>query len=169
MPNKLLRDCLKVFIAEVSKVQDLSSQIIRQVGEARQQANGDRQEFLNFFDQQQKANQELVGQIRSIVDEIRNKNMAAAEDLNAQTQGISEQLEKAAQILESRVGSLEVATQKMSDFQQIQQSLERSFSSLEKTAQLENVLTGVKDNLSQLQPIPQTTQQTSTHYPSRAG
>ncbi|MBE9044243.1 MotA/TolQ/ExbB proton channel family protein [Pleurocapsales cyanobacterium LEGE 10410] len=141
------------FIAEVSKIQDISSQVVNQVGEVRQQADRDRQEFLNFFSQQQQANQELVEQIRSIVDEIRSKNMAAAKDLNAQTQGISEQLEKAAQILESRVSSLEVATQKMSDFQQIQQGLERSFSSLEKTAQLENVLTGVKDNLSQLQPI----------------
>lgn len=141
------------FIAEVSKVQDVSSQVISQVTEVRQQANRDRQEFLNFFSQQQQANQALVQQIRSIVEEIRSKNMAVANDLNAQTQGISQQLEKAAQVLESRVSSLEVATQKMTDFQEIQQGLERSFSSLEKTAQLENVLTGVKDNLSQLQPI----------------
>lgn len=141
------------FIAEVSKVQGVSSQVINQVGEIRQQANSDRTEFLTFFAQQQTANQELVQQIRSIVGEIRNKNMAAAQDLNAQTQGISQQLEKAAQILETRVSSLEIATKKMSDFQQIQQGLERSFASLEKTAQLENVLAGVKDNLSQLQPI----------------
>ncbi|MEM7757715.1 MAG: MotA/TolQ/ExbB proton channel family protein [Cyanobacteria bacterium P01_A01_bin.40] len=141
------------FLTEVSKVQDISSQVINQVGEIKQQANSDRREFLNFFAQQQQSNQELVQQIRSIVEEIRSKNMAAAQDLNAQTQGISEQLEKAAQILETRVSSLEVATQKMSDFQQIQQGLERSFASLEKTAQLEHVLAGVKDNLSQLQPL----------------
>ncbi len=141
------------FIAEVSKVQGVSSQVINQVGEIRQQANSDRTEFLTFFSQQQTANQELVQQIRSIVGEIRSNNMAAAQNLNAQTQGISQQLEKAAQILETRVSSLELATQKMSDFQQIQQGLERSFASLEKTAQLENVLAGVKDNLSQLQPI----------------
>ncbi|MEM8675008.1 MAG: MotA/TolQ/ExbB proton channel family protein [Cyanobacteria bacterium P01_G01_bin.67] len=141
------------FLTEVSKVQDISSQVINQVGEIKQQANSDRREFLNFFAQQQQANQELVQQIRSIVEEIRSKNMTAAQDLNAQTQGISEQLEKAAQILETRVSSLEVATQKMSDFQQIQQGLERSFASLEKTAQLEHVLAGVKDNLSQLQPL----------------
>ncbi len=141
------------FITEVSKVQDVSSQVINQVSEIREQANRDRQEFLNFFSQQQQANQALVQQIRAIVEEIRSKNMAAAEDLNVQTQGISEQLEKAAQILASQVGSLEVSTQKMSDFQQIQQGLERSFASLEKTAQLENVLAGIKDNLSQLQPV----------------
>ena len=141
------------FIAEISKVQGVSSQVIEQVGEIRQQANRDRQQFLDFFSRQQQANQELVQQIRAIVEEIRTRNLAAAEDLNAQTQGISEQLEKAARVLEARVGSLEVATKKMSDFQDIQQGLERSFASLEKTAQLENVLTGVKDNLTQLQPI----------------
>ncbi len=141
------------FITEISKVQDVSSQVINQVAEIRQQANRDRQEFIDFFSQQQQANQELVAQIRSIVEEIRSKNMAAAEDLNAQTQGISEQLEQAAQTLASRVGSLEIATQKMSDFQQIQQGLEQSLTSLEKTAQLENVLTGIKDNLFQLQPL----------------
>lgn len=141
------------FLTEISKVQDVSSQVIDRVGEIREQANRDRREFLEFFAQQQQANQELVSQIRSVIDEIRSKNMATAKDLNAQTQGISQQLEAAAQTLEARVGSLEVATQRMSDFQQIQQGLERSFNSLEKTAQLENVLTGVKDNLSQLQPI----------------
>ena len=141
------------FIAEISKVQNVSSQVIAQVGEIRQQASRDRQEFLDFFSRQQQANQELVQQIRAIVEEIRTRNLAAAKDLNVQTQGISEQLEKAARVLEARVGSLEVATQKMSDFQDIQQGLERSFASLEKTAQLENVLIGVKDNLTQLQPI----------------
>jgi biopolymer transport protein ExbB/TolQ len=141
------------FIAEVSKVQDLSSQVIAQVDEVRQQAHRDRQEFLDFFARQQQTNQELVQQIRLIVDEIRSRNMAAAQDLNAQTQEISEQLEKAARILESRVSSLEMTTQRIPDFQGIQQSLERSFTSLEKTAQLENVLAGVRDNLSQLQPI----------------
>lgn len=143
----------KGFLSEVSKVYGISSQVVNQVGDMREQANRDRQEFLSFFTQQQKANQELVQQIRAIVEEIRTRNMAAAEDLHAQTQGISQQLEKAAQILETRVGSLETATQKMSDFSLIQQGLERSFASLEKTAQLEHVLSGVKDNLSQLQPI----------------
>ncbi|MEM8828023.1 MAG: MotA/TolQ/ExbB proton channel family protein [Cyanobacteria bacterium P01_G01_bin.19] len=141
------------FIAEISKVQNVSSQVIAQVNDIRQQTNRDREEFLNFFAQQQQTNQQLVEQIRGIIEEIRSNNAAAANDLNVQTQGISEQLENAARVLEGKVGSLELATQKMSDFQHIQQSLERSFISLEKTAQLENVLSAVKDNLAQLQPI----------------
>ncbi|MGL5793107.1 MAG: MotA/TolQ/ExbB proton channel family protein, partial [Waterburya sp.] len=142
------------FLTEISKVQDISSQVIAQVDEVRQQAHSDRQKFLEFFARQQQTNQELVQQIRIIVDEIRSKNMAAAQDLNAQTQGISEQLEKAAQILESRVSSLEFTTQKITDFHQVQQGLENSFTPLERhNAQLEAILEGVRDNLSQLQPI----------------
>ena len=141
------------FIAEISKVQDVSSRVIAQVDEIRHQTDRDREEFLSFFARQQQTNQQLVEQIKSIIEEIQQNNTAVAKDLNAQTQGISQQLENAAKVLESRVGSLEIATQKMSDFQNIQQGLERSFSSLEKTAQLENVLNAVKDNLAQLQPI----------------
>ena len=143
------------FISEISKVQDVSSQVIDRVNDIRQQTNRDRENFLNFFAQQQQANQQLVQQIKGIIEEIKQNNKTVAKDLNAQTQGISQQLENAAKVLESRVGSLEIATQRMSDFQHIQQGLERSFTSLEKTAQLETVLNAVKDNLAQLQPIMQ--------------
>ena len=151
--EKAARSLSAGFIAEISKVQDVSSQVITQVNDIRQQTNRDREDFLNFFAQQQQANQQLVQQIKSIIEEIRSNNAAVANDLNAQTEGISQQLENAAKVLESRVGSLEIATQKMSDFQHLQEGLERSFNSLEKTAQLENVLNAVKDNLAQLQPI----------------
>lgn len=141
------------FISEISKVQHVSSQVMAQVNEIRQQTNRDREEFLGFFAQQQQTNKQLVHQIKSIVEEIRSNNLAVANDLNVQTQGISQQLENAARILENKVGSLEIATQKMSDFQHVQQGGERSFTSLENTTQLENILTAVKDNLVQLQPI----------------
>ncbi|MEO0013240.1 MAG: hypothetical protein RLZZ535_1629 [Cyanobacteriota bacterium] len=143
----------KGFLSEVSKVYGISSQVVTQVGDIREQANRDRQEFLTFFAQQQKTNQELVQQIRLVVEEIRSKNMATAQDLNAQTQGISRQLEKAAQILETRIGSLEAATRKMPDFSNIQPGVERSFASLEQTSQLENVLSGIRDHLTQIQPV----------------
>jgi hypothetical protein len=140
------------FLAEISKVQNVSSQVIAQVNEVRQQTNRDRQEFLSFFAQQQKANQELMNQIRSVVDEIRSKNTAVADNLNAQTKGISDQLEKAAQLLESRISSLEATTQKMSGFQPLESGLERSFTSFD-SPQLEDVLSGIKENLAQLRPI----------------
>jgi biopolymer transport protein ExbB/TolQ len=143
----------KGFLSEVSKVYGISSQVVTQVGDIREQANRDRQEFLTFFAQQQKTNQELVQQIRSVVEEIRSKNMATAQNLNAQTQGISQQLEKAAQILETRIGSLEAATRKMPDFSNIQPGVERSFADLEQTSQLENVLSGIRDHLTQIQPV----------------
>ena len=143
----------KGFLSEVSKVYGISSQVVTQVGDIREQANRDRQEFLTFFAQQQKTNQELVQQIRLVVEEIRSKNMATAQDLNAQTQGISRQLEKAAQILETRIGSLEAATRKMPDFSNIQPGVEGSFASLEQTSQLENVLSGIRDHLTQIQPV----------------
>ena len=141
------------FLTEIAKVQDINAQVMTQVTQVRELAERDRQEFMNFFAQQQQASQELISQIKATVDEIRSRNLAAANDFNLQTQGISTQLEKAAQALENRISALEQATNRVSDLQELQQSLERSFNSLEKTAQLEEVLGGVREHLSRLQPI----------------
>ncbi len=141
------------FVKEISKVQNINSQIIEQVKQVGQVANGDRQEFLSFFVQQQQANRELIYQMQATVEEIKAKNLAAANSLNEQATAIGKQLEQAAQALEHRVANLEQAADKISDLRDLQQGLAQSFSSLEKTAQLEHVLVGVRENLAKLQPI----------------
>ena len=134
-------------------MQNINSQIIEQVKQVGQVANGDRQEFLSFFVQQQQANRELIYQMQATVEEIKAKNLAAANSLNEQATAIGKQLEQAAQALEHRVANLEQAADKISDLRDLQQGLAQSFSSLEKTAQLEHVLVGVRENLAKLQPI----------------
>lgn len=143
----------KGFIEEISKVQDVNSQVMDRVTEIRELATQDRQEFMSFFTQQQQASQELIFQIRATVDEIRSKNVATANDLSDRTQEISHQLENAAKALENRVAALEKVTSQVSDFKSLQSSLDESLRSLEKTAQLETVLTGVRDNLGKLEPL----------------
>ncbi|WP_036479944.1 MotA/TolQ/ExbB proton channel family protein [Myxosarcina sp. GI1] len=141
------------FMAEISKVQDVNSQVMDRVTQIRELATQDRQEFMTFFTQQQQASQELIYQIKTTVDEIRSKNVATANDLSDRTQEISNQLENAAKALEHRVAALEQASSKFSDFKNLQSSLDDSLRSLEKTAQLETVLVGVRDNLGKLEPI----------------
>ena len=141
------------FIAEISKVQDVSSQIIAQVNEVREFAVKDRQKFITFFNQQQQNNQDIIQEIKNTVETIRSKNEAIANNLHSQSHEISRQLELAAGALERKVASLEKSANKITDLQQLQQSLDRSLQSLEKTAQLEEVLIGVRENLAQLQPI----------------
>lgn len=144
---------VKGFLAEISKVQDISFQIIDRVEEVRDLADRDRQKFMDFFVQQQQANQEAVTKIKDLVTEIQDKNGQIADGLNLQTGQISAQLEQAAKVLESRVSSLEASASKISDLREWQASLDESLRSLEKTAQLSQVLEGVKENLSQLKPI----------------
>lgn len=141
------------FITEISKVQDVSSQIIEQVNEVRQFAIKDRQKFMTFFNQQQQTNQEIINDIKTTVEAIKTKNESISKNLNNQSQKISRQLEKAAIALEKKVSSLEQSANKIADLQQLQKSLDRSLHSLEKTAQLEEVLIGVRENLAQLQPL----------------
>ena len=141
------------FLQEISKVQGVNSQVMEQVKQVGQAANSDRQEFLTFFVQQQQANRELIQQIQATVAEIKSRNVAAANGLNEQAAVISQQLEKASQALEHRVANLEQAAGKISDLRDLQQGLAQSFNSLEKTAQLEHVLVGVRENLAKLEPI----------------
>ena len=141
------------FIAEISKVQDVSSQIIEQVNEVRQFAVKDRQKFMTFFNQQQQTNQAIIDEIKSTVEAIRSKNEAMANNLHGQSHEISRQLEQAANALERKVASLEKSANKITELQQLQQSLDRSLQSLEKTAHLEEVLIGIRENLAQLQPV----------------
>ena len=141
------------FIAEISKVQDVSSQVIEQVNEVREFAVKDRQKFITFFNQQQQNNQDIIKEIKNTVETIRSKNEAIADNLYGQSNEISRQLEQAAQALERKVASLEKSANKIVELQQLQQDLNRSLQSLEKTAHLEEVLVGVRDNLAQLQPI----------------
>jgi biopolymer transport protein ExbB/TolQ/exonuclease VII small subunit len=141
------------FIAEISKVQDVSSQVINQVEEVRDLAERDRQKFMDFFVQQQQVNQETVAKIQELVTDIKAKNGQIGDELNLQTQQISFQLEQAAKVLENKVSSLEQSARKISNLQSWQASLDESLRSLEKTAQLAQILEGVKDNLGQLKPI----------------
>jgi len=98
------------FLKEIGKVQDVSSQVISQVGEVRELASKDRQEFMEFFDQQQKVNRQAINQIKSVVEEIKNKNSLLSNGINNQAQEITEKLEKAAQAFENSIASLEHKT-----------------------------------------------------------
>ncbi len=141
------------FLTEISKIQDMSFQVISQVGEVREIAAKDRQEFLEFFTEQQQVNQETISKIKDTLEEIRLKNITLAQGLNSQSQAISNQLEQAAKILEIRVQALEKATEKISEFKDIQKSIDHSVVNVEITGELKNVLAEIKDNLHLLHPV----------------
>ena len=141
------------FLAEIAKVQDVSSQVISQVAEVRELASRDRQEFMTFFTQQQQANQEVIDRIKATIEEIKVRNVSLSDGLNLQSENITKQLERAALALTNRVESLEQSASKLGDIKNLQRSLDDSLRSLEKAAQLEEVLAGVRDHLAQLKPL----------------
>ncbi|MDJ0745243.1 MAG: MotA/TolQ/ExbB proton channel family protein [Xenococcaceae cyanobacterium MO_167.B27] len=141
------------FLAEISKVQDVSSQVISQVGEVREIAAQDRQEFMKFFAQQQQANQEAISLINATIEDIRLRHITLAEGLSSQSQEISQQLGQVAKTLETRVIALEKAAEKLSDLKHIHNSIDDSFLSVETTVQMQQVLEGIKDHLNALHPV----------------
>lgn len=141
------------FLKEISQVQNISSQIVEQITEVRIIANSDRKNFIDYVAQQQTLNNQTITQIQDLITEIKQKNTTLTNDLTNQAQQVTNQLEQAAKILENRVASLEASANTITDLKRWQTSLDDNLRSLEKTAQLTQVLEGVKENLGQLQPV----------------
>ncbi len=139
------------FLKEISKVQDVSSQVISQVDEVRELASKDRQEFMGFFAQQQQANKQAITQIKAVVEEIKNKNSLMSNGLNNQTKEITTKLETATQSFESLMLSIEQTASKIVNSQELQSSLDNSFHSSERTLELATVLEGIQRRLSLLE------------------
>ena len=97
----------KGFLKEISKVQDVSSQVISQVGEVRELASKDRQEFMGFFAEQQQANQETINQIKEVVEEIKTQNSSSGIGNSVSSSGSSSELTTVIEGIKNRLARLE--------------------------------------------------------------
>ncbi|MCU0534677.1 MAG: MotA/TolQ/ExbB proton channel family protein [Hydrococcus sp. Prado102] len=198
------------FVAQVSKLQEVSHKLIEQIGQVNELAIVDRQSYTNALEKQQATNQNFIAEIHGIIDVVNTKhsdslakqhethqNLIAEvreifnsvqttnlESLDKQkqthqnliaeirglietvkvthlniskgfvdrTQQISQQLDRASTILESRIASLEQATVQITEIAKLQQSIEEVLSSLENTQLLNQSLLEVKESLMQLKP-----------------
>ncbi len=151
----------KGFLVEISKVQGVSTQIIEKMGEVSQVALQDRQEFLAFFEQQRQISHttftDLISEFQAVnsqlLTEVKASNSAVADSLTQQANQLSMRLEQAAKALDTRIAALEQCATQVSEIAKLHQSLEQTVHSLEQTAQLEHVLVGVRERLTQLTPI----------------
>lgn len=143
----------KGFVAEISKVQGMNAKLIQQMSHVNKMAVEDRQQFIAEFKEQQERSQAIAQQVRAIVDEIKLNNTAVSTGLAQQAEKLTQQLAQVATALESRVLALEECASKVAEIARLHQSLDLTIQNLEQTAQLENVLEAVKDNLAQLRPV----------------
>ena len=139
------------FLKEIGKVQDVSSQVISQVDEVRELASKDRQEFMEFFAQQQKANRQAITQIKSVVEEIKNKNSSISNGLNNQAKVITEKLEKATQAVESSVASLDKTASNIVNSQQTLPERDNNITSAKDTSDLTKVIEQMQKRLTLLE------------------
>jgi methyl-accepting chemotaxis protein len=122
-----------------------------------QMAVKDRENFITTLTQQQQSSQEssqeIVEEMKQISTTIQENYQNINHDFNIHTEQISEGLQKAATSLDSRIAALENCAAQITKIVELQRSLEQSFQTLEKTAQLEQVLGEVRINLALLKPV----------------
>lgn len=141
------------FLSEVEKIQGATNKLIQQMNYINQMAVKDRENFVTTLTQQQQSSQEIVEEIKQINTAIHENYQTINQDFNAHTEKISQGLEKAAMTLENRIAALENCATQITKITELQRSLEQSFQTLEKTAQLEQVLGEVRTNLALLKPV----------------
>ncbi|BAZ06479.1 hypothetical protein [Calothrix sp. NIES-3974] len=118
-----------------------------------QMAVKDREKFIATLAQQEQSSQDIVKEIQHISTAVQDNYQSVNQNFNAHTEHITEQLQKAAMTLDSRITALENCTHEVARIVEFQRSLEQSLQSLEKTAQLERVLGEVRSNLALLRPV----------------
>lgn len=108
-------------------------------------------------EQNQAQLQELVAEIRTtstqLVAQVEASGSAVAQGLQAQAQQFTQQLEQAANALNQRVATLEQYAAQVSEVTQLQQTLNQTLDSFEKTAQLRETFTGLQNSMTDLKPV----------------
>jgi biopolymer transport protein ExbB/TolQ len=122
------------------------------IGEVREIFNTVQTTHLESLDKQKQTHQNLIAEIRGLIETVKVTHINISKGFVNQTQQISQQLDRASTILESRIASLEEATVQIAEIAKLQQSIEEILSSLEKTQVINQSLLEVRESLMQLKP-----------------
>ncbi|AFZ61242.1 MotA/TolQ/ExbB proton channel family protein [Anabaena cylindrica FACHB-243] len=141
------------FLSEVGKIHGTTNKLIQQMSYINQMAVKDRENFISTLAQQEQSSQKIVQEIQQISTAIQDNYQSVNHNFTEHTEHISEGIQKAAMSLDSRIAALENCAVQVARIVEFQQSLEQSLQTLEKTAQLEQVLGEVRTNLALLKPV----------------
>ncbi len=141
------------FIQEISIVERIGNKLITEIERVSKNTTKDRQEFITYLQQQEDISIKIIDNIQELISQINSSQSEIKHDFIQQTKTISFQLEQASKTLENRIQALEKCTSNISAIVDLQSSLDQSLRTLEKTAQLEQVLIEVKTYLAELKPV----------------
>lgn len=140
------------FINQFTEIQARESELIQTIKQVNLMSLDDRREFITSFSEQQRLNHTIIEEIKNVVAQLKYDSDNIANGLTQQSNEISKQLNSAANNLESKVLALQTSVAKISELNKMENSLEKVVLALEKTQQMENILSGIKENIATLQP-----------------
>ena len=149
------------FVAEVSTVQDTTSQLMERLEQLTETSAQQRQEFFNAIHQQQQENQaslqNIIGEIQNssteLMEQMRQSGSEVSQGLQTQAQQLTQQLEQAAAALNERVSSLEQYASQVSEVERLQGALTETLDSLQTSGQLQETFQQLQSNLAELNPV----------------
>ncbi|WP_013322210.1 MotA/TolQ/ExbB proton channel family protein [Gloeothece verrucosa] len=108
--------------------------------------------YTGSLENQQQVNQSLLTQINHLAESLKSNYTQLSGALTTQSHQMTEQLKQAANLLETRIQSLENAAYKLSDITQLKTSLDHLIKSLEKVEPVEQVIKEAMSQIKELKP-----------------
>lgn len=149
------------FVAEVSTVQETTSQLMERLEHLTETSSQQRQQFFEAMSQQQQENQQslqgLIAEIRhsseELVGQMRQSGSEVSQGLEAQAQQLTQQLQQAAEALNQRVSRLEQYAGQVSEVERLQATLNQTLESLQTSGELQTTFQQLRGNLGELTPV----------------
>ena len=140
------------FVTEIVGLQKISEELIGQIHQINQLHLDDRQALSKVVIEQRETNREVTDNLQAMIETLTLSQSKIVGGLTEQSAVIREQLLELAQVLETRISSLESATQQIGEVAKLQESLEQLILSLEKTERFDAALLEMRQTLLQLKP-----------------
>ncbi len=141
------------FLKQFNQIQTQEYELIRGIKQVNDAILADREKFLESYDKQQKFNLDLVDDLKSFLQVIKDQNEVNNRGINQQVEAIESKLQQVAILLEDRINSLEKSTAKIGDLVNLEGSLEKIVVALNSADKMEETLSMIKEQIILLQPV----------------
>ena len=139
-------------VQQLSTIHKQEQELIDQIKEINESILQDRQSFRDTFSEQNQLNLSVIDNVRELVDLVKDNSLESQQSFQQASVNIINQLNKAAMSLENKVGSLEKSSEKIAQLSQLQSHLEKIVTVLSSVDQMQDNLSGIKEQIAQLEP-----------------
>ncbi len=147
------QNLLTEFLTQFNEIQAQEGKLVEGIKQLNETILNDRERFIQSYHEQQNFNLNLINDLKSFVELIKEQNQTNNQGIEKQVGAIAFQLQSVANVLEDKVNSLEKSTAKIAEITKLEGSLNKIVSALDSAHKMEDTLLMIKEQITLLQPV----------------